>query len=197
MTKTILISGATAGFGAATARRFIAAGWRVIGTGRRADRLDALKAELGERFHGATFDITDEAAMAAALSALPAEFAQIDVLLNNAGLALGTKPAPQTRLSDWKTMIGTNVTGLVTLTHHLLPGLIERRGAIVNIASVASNWPYAGGNVYGGTKAFVRQFSLGLRSDLQGTGVRVTSIEPGLCGERVHAGPQWRRQGRL
>ncbi len=181
MTKTILISGATAGFGAATARRFIAAGWRVIGTGRRADRLDALKAELGERFHGATFDITDEAAMAAALAALPADFAKIDVLLNNAGLALGTKPAPQTRLSDWKTMIGTNVTGLVTLTHHLLPGLIERRGAIVNIASVASNWPYAGGNVYGGTKAFVRQFSLGLRSDLQGTGVRVTSIEPGLC----------------
>lgn len=181
MTKTILISGATAGFGAATARRFIAAGWRVIGTGRRADRLDALKAELGERFHGATFDITDEAAMAAALAALPADFAKIDVLLNNAGLALGTKPAPQTKLSDWKTMIGTNVTGLVTLTHHLLPGLIGRRGAIVNIASVASNWPYAGGNVYGGTKAFVRQFSLGLRSDLQGTGVRVTSIEPGLC----------------
>ncbi len=181
MTKTILISGATAGFGAATARRFIAAGWRVIGTGRRADRLDALKAELGERFHGATFDITDEAAMAAALAALPADFAKIDVLLNNAGLALGTKPAPQTKLSDWKTMIGTNVTGLVTLTHHLLAGLIERRGAIVNIASVASNWPYAGGNVYGGTKAFVRQFSLGLRSDLQGTGVRVTSIEPGLC----------------
>lgn len=181
MTKTILISGATAGFGAATARRFIAAGWRVIGTGRRADRLDALKAELGERFHGATFDITDEAAMAAALAALPADFAKIDVLLNNAGLALGTKPAPQTKLSDWKTMIGTNITGLVTLTHHLLPGLIERRGAIINIASVASNWPYAGGNVYGGTKAFVRQFSLGLRSDLQGTGVRVTSIEPGLC----------------
>ena len=181
MTKPILISGAPAGFGAATARRFIAAGWRVIGTGRRADRLDALKAELGERFHGATFDITDEAAMAAALAALPADFAKIDVLLNNAGLALGTKPAPQTKLSDWKTMIGTNVTGLVTLTHHLLPGLIERRGAIVNIASVASNWPYAGGNVYGGTKAFVRQFSLGLRSDLQGTGVRVTSIEPGLC----------------
>ncbi len=181
MTKTILISGATAGFGAATARRFIAAGWRVIGTGRRADRLDTLKAELGERFHGAAFDITDEAAMTAALAALPADFAKIDVLLNNAGLALGTKPAPQTKLSDWKTMIGTNVTGLVTLTHHLLPGLIERRGAIVNIASVASNWPYAGGNVYGGTKAFVRQFSLGLRSDLQGTGVRVTSIEPGLC----------------
>ncbi|MFA6967880.1 SDR family NAD(P)-dependent oxidoreductase [Bosea sp. (in: a-proteobacteria)] len=181
MSKTILISGATAGFGAATARRFVGAGWKVIGTGRRADRLDALKAELGENFYGATFDITDEAAMVAALSALPEPFKAIDVLLNNAGLALGTKPAPQTALSDWKTMIGTNVTGLVALTHHLLPGLIARKGAVINIASVASNWPYSGGNVYGGTKAFVRQFSLGLRSDLHGKGVRVTSIEPGLC----------------
>ena len=181
MSKTILISGATAGFGAATARRFVEAGWKVVGTGRRADRLDALKAELGENFHGAAFDITDEAAMVAALGALPEPFKAVDVLLNNAGLALGTKPAPQTALSDWKTMIGTNVTGLVTLTHQLLPGLIARKGAVINIASVASNWPYAGGNVYGGTKAFVRQFSLGLRSDLHGKGVRVTSIEPGLC----------------
>ncbi len=181
MSRTILISGATAGFGAASARRFVSEGWKVIGTGRRADRLEALGAELGEAFHGATFDITDEDAMAAALKALPEDFAEIDVLLNNAGLALGTKPAPQTSLSDWKTMIGTNVTGLVTLTHHLLPKLIERKGAIINIASVASHWPYAGGNVYGGTKAFLRQFSLGLRSDLHGKGVRVTSIEPGLC----------------
>jgi len=181
MSRTILISGATAGFGAASARRFVSEGWKVIGTGRRADRLEALGAELGDAFHGATFDITDEDAMAAALKALPEAFAEIDVLLNNAGLALGTKPAPQTSLSDWKTMIGTNVTGLVTLTHHLLPKLIERKGAIINIASVASHWPYAGGNVYGGTKAFLRQFSLGLRSDLHGKGVRVTSIEPGLC----------------
>lgn len=181
MSRTILISGATAGFGAASARRFVSEGWKVIGTGRRADRLEALGAELGEAFHGATFDITDEDAMAAALKALPEDFAEIDVLLNNAGLALGTKPAPQTSLSDWKTMIGTNVTGLVTLTHHLLPKLIERKGAIINIASVAANWPYSGGNVYGGTKAFVQQFSLGLRSDLHGKGVRVTSIEPGLC----------------
>lgn len=181
MTKTILISGATAGFGTATARRFAAAGWRVIGTGRRAGRLQALKDELGAAFEPAAFDITDEAAMLAALDALPAPFKTVDVLVNNAGLALGTSPAPQTKLSDWRTMIDTNVTGLVTLTHHLLPGLIERRGAIVNIASVASNWPYSGGNVYGATKAFVRQFSLGLRSDLHGKGVRVTSIEPGLC----------------
>lgn len=181
MTKTILISGATAGFGAATARRFVQAGWKVIGTGRRADRLDALKAELGEGFHGAAFDITDETAMVAALSTLPEGFKAVDVLLNNAGLALGTKPVPQTSLSDWKTMIGTNVTGLVALTHQLLPELIARKGAIINIASVAANWPYSGGNVYGGTKAFVQQFSLGLRSDLHGKGVRVTSIEPGLC----------------
>lgn len=181
MTKTILISGATAGFGAAAARRFIEAGWKVIGTGRRADRLDALKAELGEGFHGAAFDITDEAGMVAALAALPEPFKAVDVLLNNAGLALGTKPVPQTSLSDWKTMIGTNVTGLVALTHQLLPELIARKGAIINISSVAANWPYSGGNVYGGTKAFVQQFSLGLRSDLHGRGVRVTSIEPGLC----------------
>ncbi len=181
MAKTILISGATAGFGAATARRFVQAGWQVIGTGRRAERLDALKAELGEAFHGAAFDITDEAGMLGVLAALPEGFKGIDVLVNNAGLALGTKPAPQSLLSDWNTMIGTNVTGLVTLTHHLLPGLIERKGAIVNIASVAANWPYSGGNVYGATKAFVQQFSLGLRSDLHGKSVRVTSIEPGLC----------------
>lgn len=181
MTKTILISGATAGFGAATARRFVQAGWRVVGTGRRADRLAALKTELGDAFCPAAFDITDEAAMQAALAALPEPFRAIDVLVNNAGLALGVKPVPQASLSDWRTMIATNITGLTTLTHHLLPGLIERRGAIVNIASVAANWPYSGGNVYGGTKAFVQQFSLGLRSDLHGKGVRVTSIEPGLC----------------
>ncbi len=181
MTRTILISGATAGFGAATARRFAEAGWRVVGTGRRADRLAELKTELGDLFEPAAFDITDEAAMIETLDALPAPFRSVDLLVNNAGLALGTRPAPQTKLSDWRTMIETNVTGLAALTHHLLPGLIERRGAIVNIASVAANWPYSGGNVYGATKAFVQQFSLGLRSDLHGKGVRVTSIEPGLC----------------
>lgn len=181
MSGTILITGVTAGFGRAAARRFVEAGWRVVGTGRRAERLADLKAEFGGSFHGAAFDITDEAAMKAALSALPEPFAAIDVLVNNAGLALGTKPAPEAKLDDWKTMIATNVTGLVTLTHHLLPGLIARKGAIVNIASVAANYPYAGGNAYGGTKAFLRQFSLGLRSDLHGKGVRVTAIEPGLC----------------
>jgi len=181
MSGTILITGATAGFGQATARRFIADGWKVIGTGRRAERLNALKTELGANFHGAVFDITDEAAMHTALETLPTAFQEIDVLVNNAGLALGTAPAPQVPLADWKTMVDTNITGLLAITHHLLPKLIEQRGMIVNLSSVAAHWPYSGGNVYAASKAFLRQFSLGLRSDLHGKGVRVTSIEPGLC----------------
>ena len=182
MTRTILITGATSGFGLASARRFHAAGWRVIATGRRADRLDALAESLGrDRVHTAAFDIRDEAAMRAALDALPEDFRGIDVLVNNAGLALGTAPAQRADLAQWKQMIDTNITALVTMTHTLLPGLIERRGAILNIGSVAGSYPYPGGNVYGGTKAFVSQFSLGLRSDLHGTGVRVTSIEPGMA----------------
>ena len=179
--RTALITGATAGFGRAAARRFVAAGWQVIATGRRGDRLDALRAELGEAVHTACFDIRDEAAMRAALEALPARFRGIDLLVNNAGLAQGTKPAQHALLSDWKTMIDTNVTALVTLTHALLPQLIARKGAIINISSVAGVYPYPGGNTYGGTKAFVKQFSLGLRSDLHGTGVRVTTIEPGMA----------------
>ncbi|WP_321341190.1 SDR family oxidoreductase [Breoghania sp.] len=181
MSRTVLVTGTTSGFGAAMARRFAGDGWKVIGTGRRKERLDEMAAELGDAFYGAAFDIADEAATVAALEALPEGFREIDVLVNNAGLALGTKPVPDTKLSDWKQMIETNITGLVTITHHLLPKLIERKGAIVNLSSIASTWPYPGGNVYGGTKAFVRQFSLGLRSDLHGKGVRVTSIEPGLC----------------
>ena len=182
MTNTILITGATSGFGRATAERFAAAGWRVIATGRRAERLDALAEALGrDRVHTAAFDIRDETAMRAALNALPEAFRAIDVLVNNAGLALGTAPAQRADLSQWKQMIDTNITALVTMTHALLPGLIERRGAILNIGSVAGSYPYAGGNVYGGTKAFVSQFSLNLRCDLHGTGVRVTSIEPGMA----------------
>lgn len=182
MPKTILITGATSGFGRAAAIRFAAAGWRVIATGRRADRLDALAAELGrEQTHTAAFDIRDEDAMRAAIEALPAGFSQIDVLVNNAGLALGTAPAQRASLAQWKQMIDTNVTALATMTYLLLPRLIERKGAILNIGSVAGSYPYTGGNVYAGTKAFVSQFSLGLRSDLHGTGVRVTSIEPGMA----------------
>ncbi len=182
MTSTILITGATSGFGRATAQRFVDAGWRVIATGRRAERLDALADALGrDRVHTAAFDIRDEAAMRAALDALPEDFRAIDVLVNNAGLALGTASAQRTDLLQWKQMIDTNVTALVTMTHALLPGLIERKGAILNIGSVAGSYPYPGGNVYGGTKAFVSQFSLNLRCDLHGTGVRVTSIEPGMA----------------
>ncbi|WP_395648685.1 SDR family NAD(P)-dependent oxidoreductase [Thermomonas sp.] len=179
--RTVLITGATAGFGRASARRFIAAGWQVIATGRRADRLDALRAELGDTLHPACFDMRDEAAMRAALAALPERFRGIDLLVNNAGLAQGTQPAQDALLSDWTTMIDTNVTALVTLTHALLPTLIARKGAVINISSTAATYPYTGGNVYGGSKAFVSQFSLGLRADLHGTGVRVTVIEPGMA----------------
>ncbi|MCW5580955.1 MAG: SDR family NAD(P)-dependent oxidoreductase [Luteimonas sp.] len=182
MTSTILVTGATSGFGAAAVKRFLAAGWRVVATGRRADRLQRLVDEHGgERLHVAAFDLRDASAMQAALDALPADFRGIDVLVNNAGLALGTAPAQRASLGQWRQMIDTNVTALATLTHALLPTLIERRGAIINISSIAGTYPYPGGNVYGGTKAFVTQFSLGLRSDLHGTGVRVTSIEPGMA----------------
>ncbi|WP_267381149.1 MULTISPECIES: SDR family NAD(P)-dependent oxidoreductase [unclassified Sphingomonas] len=181
MSKTALITGATSGIGRAAAIAFAAAGWRVIATGRRADRLAALRAEIGaDRLHPAVFDICDEAARDAALADLPDAFRDIDLLVNNAGLALGTKPAQQSDLAQWHTMIATNVSALVSLTHRMLPGLIERRGAIINLSSVAATYPYPGGNVYGGTKAFVTQFTLGLRSDLHGTGVRVTAIEPGM-----------------
>lgn len=182
MTKTVLITGATSGFGAAAVERFAGAGWRVIATGRRTERLQPLVDRFGaDKVHAAAFDVRDEAAMEAALSALPEDFRGIDVLINNAGLALGTAPAQNASLQDWRTMIDTNITALVTLTHRLLPVLIERKGAIINMSSVAASYPYPGGNTYGGSKAFVKQFSLGLRSDLHGTGVRVTSIEPGMA----------------
>lgn len=180
MAKIALVTGATSGIGQATARRLVGAGWQVIATGRRPDRLDALVAEGRGAIHPALFDVRDEAARDAALAALPAELRAIDLLVNNAGLALGTAPAQSANLDQWRTMIDTNVMALVSLTRALLPGLIARRGAIINLSSVAASYPYTGGNVYGGTKAFVRQFSLGLRSDLHGTGVRVTSIEPGM-----------------
>ena len=180
MPKTVLITGATSGIGGAAVHAFAAAGWRVVATGRRADRLDALVRALGPRVHPAPFDVCDEPARDAALAALPPAFADLDLLVNNAGLALGTKPAQQADVAQWKRMIDTNVTALASMTHKLLPGLIARRGAIINLSSVAATYPYAGGNVYGGTKAFVEQFSLGLRSDLSGTGVRVTSVNPGM-----------------
>jgi serine 3-dehydrogenase len=181
MSRTALITGATSGIGEAAARALVKGGWRVVATGRRADRLAALASAIGaDKVHGAAFDVRDEVARDKALAALPDGFRGVDLLVNNAGLALGRNPAQTADLAQWKTMIDTNVTALASLTHKLLPGLIARRGAIINVSSVAATYPYPGGNVYGGTKAFVTQFSLGLRSDLHGTGVRVTSIEPGM-----------------
>lgn len=180
--KTAWITGASSGFGAATVERFVAGGWRVIASGRRAERLQKLVAQHGaDRVHAAAFDVRDEAAMRLAFESLPFDFANIDLLVNNAGLALGTLPAQQADLAQWKQMIDTNVTALVTMTHLLLPQLIERHGAIVNISSIAASYAYRGGNVYGASKAFVTQFSQNLRTDLHGTGVRVSSVEPGMA----------------
>lgn len=179
----VFITGASAGFGAAMARRFAASGSRVILAGRRLDRLQALAAELGSKALPLVLDVCDRAAVAAAVAALPADFAEVDLLINNAGLALGLEPAHRASLDDWQQMIDTNITGLVSVTHALLPGLVARgRGHIVNIGSTAGEWPYPGGNVYGASKAFVHQFSMNLRADLLGTPVRVSNIEPGLCG---------------
>ncbi|ROT97004.1 SDR family NAD(P)-dependent oxidoreductase [Altererythrobacter sp. FM1] len=181
MTKTALVTGATSGIGEATVRALVAAGWRCIATGRRAERLDALVADLGaDKVHPAVFDVRDDAARDAALDNLPPEFAQIDLLVNNAGLAQGLSPAQESSMEDWQTMIDTNVTAMVSLTRKMLPGLIARKGAIITIGSVAGSYIYPGGNVYAGSKAFANHFTLALRADLHGTGVRVTSIEPGM-----------------
>ena len=177
-----LVTGASAGFGAAICRTLAANGLRVIGCARRAERLATLHAELGGRFLPLPFDIQDKAACEAALSSLPEGWRDIDLLVNNAGLALGQCPAQEAEMDDWEQMIATNVTGLARITRLLLPGMVTRNhGLIVNLGSIAGSWPYPGGNVYGATKAFVRQFSLNLRADLAGTRVRVTNLEPGLC----------------
>ncbi|MDR3505393.1 MAG: SDR family oxidoreductase [Acidocella sp.] len=181
--KTILVTGATAGFGAAIARRFVQDGHRVIATGRRVERLQELAKELGEHLLPVELDVTDTKAVAALPASLPEAWRRIDVLVNNAGLALGLSPAWEADLTDWDTMIATNVSGLVHITRAILPGMVERDdGVILNLGSVAGEYPYPGGHVYGATKAFVRQFSLNLRSDLVGKNIRVTDIEPGLCG---------------
>ena len=181
MTRTAFVTGATAGIGEATVRTMVASGWRCIATGRRKERLDALVEELGaDKVHAAAFDVRDIEAMDAVLAALPEPFAGIDLLVNNAGLARGLAPAQEASLDDWQTMIDTNVTAMVVLTRKLLPTLIERKGAIIAIGSVAGNYVYPGGNVYAGSKAFANHFTLALRADLHGTGVRVTSIEPGM-----------------
>ena len=180
MTKTILITGATAGFGQAAARRFAGGGWRVVGTGRRGDRLRELQDELGDAFLPLEIDMRDRGAVES-LARLEAPWGEIDLLLNNAGLAPPTDPLPDTDWERVETVIDTNITGLVALTRALLPRLIERKGQIINLGSVAGTYPYKGGAVYAGTKAFVHQFALDLRCDLHGTGVRVTSVEPGMA----------------
>lgn len=183
MTKIICITGATAGFGAACARKFAAGGWRLVLTGRRRERLEALRAELsGVAVHLAVFDVRDKAACERELNALPQGFGDIDVLVNNAGLALGLEPAWECSLDDWETMVDTNIKGLLHMTRLILPGMAARgRGHVVNLGSIAGDYPYPGGNVYGATKAFVKQFSRNLRADLHGKGVRVTNIEPGMA----------------
>jgi 3-hydroxy acid dehydrogenase / malonic semialdehyde reductase len=179
----VLITGASSGFGAEMARKFVQAGHKVIATARRKDRLDALAAELGGMLLPMTMDVSDKTSIQHALGQLPAEWREIDVLINNAGLALGIEPAQRASLEQWETMIDTNCKGLVTVTHALLPAMVARgSGTVINIGSTAGAYPYPGGNVYGATKAFVDQFTLNLRADLVGTGVRATNIAPGLCG---------------
>lgn len=176
----VLITGASAGFGKALAERLVANGHRVIGCARRLDKLNALADTLGEAFLPVVMDVSDTASIPQIIADLPADFKQIDVLVNNAGLALGTEPAQKADLNDWMLMIDTNIKGLMALTHAVLPAMVARdSGYIINVGSIAGSWPYFGGNVYGATKAFVKQFSLNLRADLLGTQVRVTNLEPG------------------
>ncbi|MCG2586146.1 SDR family oxidoreductase [Massilia sp. TS11] len=179
----VFITGASSGFGAEMARTFVKHGHQVIIAARRLARLQDLARELGEAALAVQMDVTSKASIEDALAQLPQSWRQIDVLINNAGLALNTAPAHEVPLADWETMIATNCTGLVTITRALLPAMVARgSGTIINIGSVAGHYPYPGGNVYGATKAFVEQFTLNLRADLVGTGVRASNIAPGLCG---------------
>ncbi|HUP90855.1 MAG TPA: SDR family oxidoreductase [Solimonas sp.] len=179
----VFVTGASSGFGVAIARRFARGGHRLVLAARRVERMQALLPELAVPAHVIELDVRDGAAVAAAIAALPAEFAAIDLLVNNAGLALGMEPAHRASLDDWERMVDTNIKGLMYVTRAVLPGMVERnRGHVVNIGSTAGEWPYPGGNVYGASKAFVRQLSLNLRADLLGTAVRVTDIEPGMAG---------------
>ena len=179
----ILSTGASAGFGEAMCRAFTAAGFNVVGAARRMEKLQALAEELGGSSYPLQMDVADTSSVPAALQSLPEGFREIDCLINNAGLALGLDSADKADFADWQTMIQTNIVGLTFLTRQILPQMVERKsGYIINIGSIAGNYPYPGGKVYGATKAFVRQFSLNLRADLAGTGIRVTDIEPGLCG---------------
>lgn len=180
--KTVLITGATSGFGAASARKFVAEGCKVIICGRREERLVSLCDELGANSHAVQLDVRDREAVSVAVNNLPDDFSDVDVLLNNAGLALGIGGADVADLDQWDTMVDTNIKGLMYLSRAVLPLMTARGGGhVVNIGSVAASWPYPGGNTYGGTKAFVQQFSRNLRADLLGKNIRVTNIEPGMC----------------
>ncbi|MGB2080009.1 MAG: SDR family NAD(P)-dependent oxidoreductase [Vibrio sp.] len=183
MENIAFITGATSGFGRAAAIRFAKAGWSLVLTGRRIERLLELKETLDVPVHIAALDVRDSDAVKAVVDALPAEFKAVKCLVNNAGLALAPEGAPEVDLKDWHTMIDTNVTGLVNVTHALLPTLIETGAgaSIINVGSIAGHWPYPGSHVYGASKAFVKQFSYNLRCDLQGTGVRVTDLAPGIA----------------
>jgi 3-hydroxy acid dehydrogenase/malonic semialdehyde reductase len=179
----IFVTGATAGFGTAIAQRAVRDGHRVIAAARRRERLEALAAKLGDALLPFPLDVTNANAVAALPDALPEGWREVDVLVNNAGLALGLDPAQKASLSDWETMVATNVSGVMRLTHALLPGMVARaRGHVVNLGSTAGSYPYPGGHIYGASKAFVKQFTLNLKADLVGTGVRVTDLEPGLVG---------------
>ncbi|MFP4317018.1 MAG: SDR family oxidoreductase [Desulfovibrionales bacterium] len=180
---TVFITGATSGFGAACVRIFAQNGWHVTATGRKAELLDELSRDLpSDRTHTAVLDVRDRTAVEEVMTSLPAGFSEVDVLVNNAGLALGLEPAQKASLDDWEVMVDTNVKGLMYCTRALLPSMVERnQGHVINLGSIAGSYPYPGGNVYGATKAFVKQFTLNLKADLVGTGVRVTDIEPGMA----------------
>jgi 3-hydroxy acid dehydrogenase / malonic semialdehyde reductase len=179
---TVLVTGATSGFGEATCRRFAEAGAKVVATGRRTDRLDLLKRSLGELCHVVAFDVRDRNAVESAIDSLPPAFRTPNVVVANAGLSLGLEPAHKTKVEDWEDMVATNINGMLYTVRAALPGMVERdEGHIVLIGSVGADFPFPGGNVYGATKAFVKQFALNLRADLLGKNVRVTNIEPGLA----------------
>lgn len=190
---SIFVTGASAGFGASISRILVKAGYQVIGAARRIEKLQKLKQELGSAFLPLEMDVTDCKSVDQALTSLPTEWAEIDLLVNNAGLALGMEPAQEARFADWETMIQTNILGLIYVTRQILPQMVARnKGYIINLGSTAGSWPYKGGNVYGASKAFVRQFSLNLRTDLAGTRIRVTNIAPGLCGDTEFSNVRFR-----
>ena len=181
--KVALVTGVTAGFGEAIARRLIQDGMKVVGVARRKEKLNLLSAELGDSFLALALDVTDAVAVNKAFDEIPSSFQPISILINNAGLALGLDLAQKANLADWQVMVNTNINGVLNCTHALLPKMVaSNEGHIVNLGSIAGEFPYPGGNVYGATKAFIRQFSLNLRADLLGTAIRVSDVEPGLCG---------------